>query len=58
MMFGKCMYSIRTYREYHDRKDLNYEDRFKVVCALDYRSLSKSKTRLNSKTRYYDHTGR
>lgn len=57
-MFGKCMYSIRTYREYHDRKDLNYEDRFKVVCALDYRSLSKSKTRLNSKTRYYDHTGR
>ncbi|KYM78607.1 PDZ and LIM domain protein Zasp [Atta colombica] len=32
MMFGKCMYSIRTYREYHDRKDLNREDRFKVVC--------------------------
>ena len=30
MMFGKC--STRTYREYHNRKDLNREDRFKVVC--------------------------
>lgn len=33
MMFGKCTYSTCTCGEYHDRKDLNREDRSEVVCS-------------------------
>jgi len=50
MMYGKCTDVI----EYHDRKDLTVKI-IRKSCALDCWSLSESKTRLNSKTRYYDH---